>query len=189
MSAGRAAYRYCPYCRTELHDAWVHGRTRRVCAACGFVHFEDPKLGAAVLVEQAGQVLLVRRAVNPAMGAWCLPSGFVECDESPLQAALRECQEETGLQVEVTGLLQVDAYQSDTRGPGVVIFYRARRLGGTLRPGDDAGEVRFFGPQELPADIAFQSNRRVLAEWSQERLRLRSSATGSSEPSARVTRP
>ena len=165
MSSARTPFRYCPYCQAELTDQSIHGRTRRACLACGFVHFEDPKLGAAVLVEDRGQVLLVRRAVDPAWGAWCLPSGFVECDEHPAQAAARECWEETGLQVEVTDLLGVDCFADDARGPGVVIFYRARVTGGTLQAGDDASEVRFFSPQQLPDQIAFASNRRVLAEW------------------------
>lgn len=165
MNSARPAFRYCPYCRAELTDQSLFGRTRRTCPACGFVHFEDPKLGVAVLVEEDGRVLLVRRAVDPARGAWCLPSGFVECDEHPAQAAARECWEETGLQVEVTDLLGLDCFADDARGRGVVIFYRARVTGGVLQAGDDADEVRFFKPQQLPAQIAFASNRRVLAAW------------------------
>lgn len=165
MNEARAPFRYCPYCRAELIDQLIHGRTRRTCPACGFVHFEDPKLGVAVLVEDSGRVLLVRRAVEPARGAWCLPSGFVECDEHPAQAAARECWEETGLQVEVTDLLGLDRFADDARGPGVVIFYRARVTGGSLQAGDDASDVRFFDRHHLPDQIAFASNRRVLAEW------------------------
>jgi ADP-ribose pyrophosphatase YjhB (NUDIX family) len=116
-------------------------------------------------------VVLVRRAVAPALGAWCLPAGFVEYDEDPAAAAQRECLEETGLEVRLTGLLEVSQYVNDSRGPGILILYRGQIVKGEAQPGDDASQVGFFGPEELPEDIAFASNRRVLAGWREERRR------------------
>jgi len=171
MGDAREPYRYCPRCRSELQDTFVYGRTRRVCPGCGFIHFEDPKVGAGVLAERAGQVVLVRRAVAPAVGSWCFPSGFVEYDEDPSEAAVRECLEETGLEVSLSGLLEVTQYVNDTRGPGILILYRGQVVRGEPRPGDDASEVGFFGPDELPGDIAFPSNRRALARWREETRR------------------
>lgn len=168
MRDEREPYGYCPHCRGEMEDKFVFGRTRRVCPECGFIHFMDPKVGAGVLAERDGKVVMVRRAVVPAIGSWCLPSGFVEYDESPADAAVRECLEETGLRVRLTGLLDVAQYVSDLRGPGITILYRAQVVGGKPRPGDDASEVAFFGPEELPADIAFPSNRQALARWRKE---------------------
>ena len=171
MIDGRRPYTYCPHCRTELKDESVFGRTRRVCPECGFVHFKDPKVGAGVLADRDGRVVLVRRAVVPALGSWCLPSGFVEYDEAPEQAAIREFLEETGLEVRLTDLLDVRQYKNDARGPGVVVLYRGQVVGGVPRPGDDASEVGFFGPEDLPEDIAFATHRRVLARWLEETLR------------------
>ena len=171
MIDGRAPYTYCPHCRAELIDERSFGRTRRVCPECGLVHFRDPKVGAGALVEWDGKVVLVRRGVLPALGSWCLPSGFVEYDEGPEQAAVREFLEETGLEVQLTGLLDVRQYTNDARGPGVVILYRGQVVGGEPRPGDDASEVGFFGPDELPEDIAFATHRRVLAQWREEARR------------------
>jgi ADP-ribose pyrophosphatase YjhB (NUDIX family) len=151
-----------------MKDAFVFGRTRRVCSECGFVHFQDPKVGAGVLAEHEGKVVLVRRAVVPALGSWCLPSGFVEYDEAPDEAAVRECLEETGLEVQLTGLFEVSRYMNDSRGPGILILYRGQVVGGELRPGDDASQVALFGPNDLPEDIAFPSNRRALALWREE---------------------
>ena len=89
---------FCPRCGQALEDAFVFGRVRRVCPACGLVVFRDHKVAAAALVEDAaGRVLLVRRAWDPQRGYWSLPAGFVDEDESPPEAALRECREETGL--------------------------------------------------------------------------------------------
>jgi len=129
----------------------------------------DPKVGAGVLAEKEGKVVLVRRAVVPAIGSWCLPSGFVEYDESPAEAAVRECLEETGLEVRLTGLLDVTQYVSQLRGPGIIVLYRGQVVGGEPQPGDDASEVGFFGPDELPTDIAFPSNRQALARWREEK--------------------
>ena len=173
MADQRPPYRYCPYCRADLAERFVFGRTRQACPACGFIHFVDPKLGAAVLAEQDGQVVLVRRAVDPSAGDWCLPSGFVETGESPADAAARECLEETGLHVQITELMHVDQYLDDPRGPGVIIFFRAQVTSGRPEPGDDASEVRFFAPNELPEDVAFPSNRHVLIRWQQSRLEPR----------------
>lgn len=161
----RPAYAYCPYCRSELTDRLLFGRMRRVCPACGFVHFVDPKVGAAVVAELDGKVVLVRRAMEPAAGTWCLPSGFVEADEDPAGAATRECLEETGLRVQIIELMHVERYADDPRGPGVIIFYRARVDGGHPEAGDDASEVGLFGPDDLPHHIAFPSVRHALAMW------------------------
>jgi 8-oxo-dGTP diphosphatase len=92
----------------------------------------------------------------------------VEFDEAPEKAAVREFLEETGLEVDLIGLLDVRQYQNDSRGPGVVILYRGQVVGGQARAGDDASEVGFFGPEDLPEDIAFGTHRRVLARWRED---------------------
>jgi ADP-ribose pyrophosphatase YjhB (NUDIX family) len=159
--------RFCPHCATPLAEREVQGRSRPSCPKCGFVHFRDPKVGVMVLVEQDGAVLLVRRAVEPALGKWALPAGFLEFDEDPQDAAARECLEETGLELDIGPLLGVRPYTEDFRGPGVAIIYAGRVVGGALAPGDDASRARFFHPHELPPkeDIAFASSREVLSLW------------------------
>jgi ADP-ribose pyrophosphatase YjhB (NUDIX family) len=167
------APRYCPHCAHPLHEQWAFRRLRPVCPACGFVHFRDPKVGVSVLVEQDRQVLLVRRAIEPGLGKWCLPSGFVDWDEAPERAAARECAEETGLQVDVLGLLAAAHYTADFRGPGINLTYRARITGGELHPGDDADVARFFAPAELPPPetVAFASHRQALQRWQADHWR------------------
>ena len=159
--------RYCPYCTCPLEDQPAFGRVRPVCPTCGYIHFLTPKVGVSVLVEQDGHVLLVRRAIAPGMGHWSLPSGFIEWDEAPEVAAVREVGEETGLVVADPVLIDVGQYAEDFRGPGLNINYRASAVGGRLRPADDAAEARFFAPEDLPPldEIAFRSHRRLLARW------------------------
>lgn len=153
---------YCPRCGTSLVDAVRFGRMRRTCPHCEWVFFPDPKVAAAVLIEQDERVLLVRRAIEPQKGRWTLPVGFVDAGEDPARAAERECQEETGLLVVVTSLLDVMAAQEHARGANIVIFYRAKVVAGELKPGDDVDRVDFFSPHALPS-LAFTSTHQILA--------------------------
>jgi ADP-ribose pyrophosphatase YjhB (NUDIX family) len=160
--------RYCPHCAHPLEEKLAYDRLRRVCPACGFVQFRTPKVGVSVVVEDGGRILLVRRAVEPGKGQWGLPSGFVEWDEPPEAAALRECAEETGLALADLELVDAHYYDDDYRGAGINLVYRGRVAGGQLHSGDDASEARFFSRVDLPAsgEIAFQGHRLLLEGWS-----------------------
>ena len=153
---------YCPRCGTKLSEALRFGRLRPTCPQCNWTYTPDPKVAAAVLIEQDSRVLLVRRAINPQKGRWTLPAGFVDAGEHPARAAERECYEETGLEVQVIGLLDVMAVQEHARGAHIVIFYRAEILTGELTPGDDVDRAGFFLRQELPP-LAFATTKRILA--------------------------
>ncbi len=160
--------KHCPCCAGELTWRRVAGRMRPVCERCGFIFFFNLKVGAGVVVEVEGKVLLIRRAIPPGKDKWCLPAGFVEYDESPEEGASRECQEETGLTVELDGLWGVYHYRHDPRGRGILVLYSAHIVDGELKAGDDAEEVDFFPPASLPP-IAFRSHRAALAEWRRRR--------------------
>jgi ADP-ribose pyrophosphatase YjhB (NUDIX family) len=156
--------RYCPSCGQAVEQRRVFGRDRPVCPACGRVHFENPRVAAAALVEREGRVLLVRRANDPARGLWTLPAGFVDAGEDPRRAAERECAEETGLTVRANRLLDVINGQEHRRGASIVIIYRAEVRSGTLKAGDDADAAGFFGPEELPP-LGFEATRKALELW------------------------
>jgi len=156
---------YCRRCGHLMGQGQAGGRTRLVCPECDFVLYQNPVPGAGVLVEMEGGVVLIRRGHNPHKGRWALPSGFIEADESTAEAAIRECKEETGLDVELIELFGVDSFPEGLLQSGIIIFYRARPVGGELRPGDDAAETAIFGPDALPADLAFRTHRTVLARW------------------------
>jgi ADP-ribose pyrophosphatase YjhB (NUDIX family)/GNAT superfamily N-acetyltransferase len=129
------------------------------------VLYQNPVPGVGILVETDGGVILIRRGHPPHQGRWALPSGFIEADESIEDAAVRECKEETGLDVELVEIFGVDSFPEGPVQSGIIIFYRARPVGGDLRPGDDATEAAVFGPDRLPADLAFRTHRTVLARW------------------------
>jgi ADP-ribose pyrophosphatase YjhB (NUDIX family) len=161
------ALQYCPRCTYPLEERLVFARSRLMCPACGFIHFRSPKVGISVMVEDGDRVLLIRRAIQPGLGQWSLPSGFVEWDEPPETAAAREVAEETGLAIKDLTLLEATHYVEDYRGPGINLTYLAAPAGGALSPGDDADAAGFFLPSELPErrEIAFRSHRRILDRW------------------------
>lgn len=159
-----AELNYCPRCGHALEDRDAFGQLRRACPACGQIVFREHKVAAGVLVEREGQVLLVRRRLNPRRGMWSLPAGFVDFGEDPAEAAVRECCEETGLQVEVTGLLAVAAGREHPRGADIVIVYSAHCIGGDLVPSDDVDRAAYFGPDQLPP-LAFRATEVAVGRW------------------------
>jgi 8-oxo-dGTP diphosphatase len=152
---------YCPRCGSAITTAEKFGRERPVCPACGWIYFADPKVAAAVLLEQNGRVLLVRRTNEPFRGMWTLPAGFVDADESPARAAERECLEETGLTVRAVRVLEVIAGREHPRGADFVIVYEGEVVSGELRASDDADKAEWFDRAHLPP-LAFHATEQVL---------------------------
>lgn len=153
--------KFCPRCGTAVELKKKFGKVRPVCPACGWMHFADPKVAAAVLVEQEGRVLLVRRVNEPFRGLWTLPAGFVDAEENPASAAARECEEETGLKVRVTRVVDIIAGREHERGADFIIVYAAEVESGILQAGDDAEDVGWFERSNLPP-LAFKATRQVL---------------------------
>jgi 8-oxo-dGTP diphosphatase len=154
--------RFCAFCGGPLVDGVVDDRPRRICSACGCVAYRHPALGAVAAVVKSGDVLLIKRAIEPYRGHWTLPAGYLEVDEEPWEAARRETREETGLEIEQVELMGVLTNRDDHRRNGVVIAYLARPVGGTLAAGDDAEDAGFFSLRALPQDLGFMNNRRLL---------------------------
>lgn len=152
---------FCPRCGAGLALENRFGKVRPVCPQCGWIHFADPKVAAAVLIEQDGRVLLVRRINEPFRGRWTLPAGFVDAGEDPARAAERECYEETGLTVRVRRVLDVVSGREHERGADFVIVYLADVLAGETQPGDDADRVEWFPRDHLP-ELAFRATQYVL---------------------------
>jgi 8-oxo-dGTP pyrophosphatase MutT (NUDIX family) len=109
-----------------------------------------PAAGAVVLDHQ-GRLLVVLRGRAPARGRWSLPAGSVEPGESTQEAAVREVREETGLEVEVTGLAGQLTWRDGDGGGFAITDHLARVTGGDQRPGDDADALRWVTRSELEA--------------------------------------
>jgi 8-oxo-dGTP diphosphatase len=162
---------FCPRCGSGLEDRYVFERTRRVCPACGFIFFREHKVAAAAIVERDGELLLVRRTMTPGQGKWTIPGGFVEFDEDPRVAVVREVLEETGYAVEVVRLMDVIFGREHDRGASLLIAYLTRLVSDAPTQAIDENEVDalgFFPPDELPP-IAFRATERAISLWRQER--------------------
>lgn len=164
---------YCSSCGSKTEMRVVAKQSLSICPQCDRIFFRNPKVVATALIEEAGRVLLVLRDIEPGRGLWGLPGGYVDWNEHPEAAVVRECLEETGAQIEPLELLGV---QHVTLGDeGVVILpYRARLLGGELRALDEVQQVAWFAPDALPP-LAFATHRKVLQRWSAE-VRARGAA-------------
>jgi len=157
-------YTHCPKCGGRFETRHTEGRERLVCASCGFVFYHNPAPAAGVILIEDGELLWVRRRDNPRRGQWTLPAGFVEYDEHVEACAVRETKEETGLDVRLSGLFNAYMAMDDPRVRVVLLLYTAVRVGGTLAPGDDAADARFFPVDRPPAEIAFEAHRLALAD-------------------------
>ncbi|MBU1386122.1 MAG: NUDIX hydrolase [Alphaproteobacteria bacterium] len=120
-----------------------------------------PCVGVVCLRGEA--VLLIRRGTPPMQGEWSLPGGGIEPGERAVDAALRELREETGVEAQITGLLDVvDGIFPDAGRHYVLVDYAARWLSGEPVAGDDALEARFAGPEEVEALVRWDETRRVI---------------------------
>ncbi|HEU5158091.1 MAG TPA: NUDIX domain-containing protein [Streptosporangiaceae bacterium] len=119
----------------------------------------------AVVRDDEGRLLLIRRGHPPGEGLWSLPGGRVEPGESDAVAVVRELREETGLRAEAGDLIAVVARP----GLGDVVYdiyeYTATPVGGTLRPGDDAADVRWVDDAELRALPTTPGLLEALTDW------------------------
>ena len=155
--------KYCTVCGMDLRTKKIEERDRVVCADCGWIVYENPLPSAAAFVQNFGrEILLVKRGVEPGKGEWALPSGFIEIDETPEEACLRELKEETGLDGAIVRLLGVYSQKSVMYKNVLIIGYRIDATG-VLSAGSDSLIARYFVPDDLPA-IAFPSHVEMIAD-------------------------
>lgn len=151
--------KFCPYCSARLTRRELEDRLRLYCRGCQTIIYENPVPATCVVVgSPEGEILLVKRAVDPKKGHWCLPGGYLELDESPADGAIRELREETGLNGAISRLLGAIQAHSDLYGFLVMVGYWVEAYDGRLVAGDDAQAARFFQLESLPP-VAFRSHR------------------------------
>ena len=161
---------FCSRCGSALVFGTVPGedRERLACSSCGHVVYVNPRLVVTTLpITDAGQIVLIRRGIEPGKGSWAQPGGFLEVDETVHQAAIRETWEETGLLVEpgeIVGLYTRLEASVET------ITFEARIVGGTAAPTPEATEIVAFAPERIPwAGIAFKTTIWALRDWIERR--------------------
>ncbi|MDX1690113.1 MAG: NUDIX hydrolase [Acidimicrobiia bacterium] len=155
-------FSFCPMCGSDLDRVVRGGARRQACEQCGYVHFRNPGVGAAVVLRDGSTVLLVRRGPGTTQeGRWSIPAGFVDYGEDVRLAAARELKEETGLVAEVGEVVHVASNFHDPAKLTVGVWFSGRRVGGELRAGDDADRVGWFDLHDLPP-LAFPTDAELL---------------------------
>jgi ADP-ribose pyrophosphatase YjhB (NUDIX family) len=157
---------HCTRCGGRLRQGTVSGeeRDRLICEACGHVSYVNPRLVVTTIpVTDAGDLVLLRRGIEPGLGSWAQPGGFLEVDETLSEAAIRETWEETGLLVEPGDLIGL---YTRLEAAVVVVAFEASITGGEARITPEALEIRTFAPDAIPwSGIAFSTTTWALRDW------------------------
>jgi ADP-ribose pyrophosphatase YjhB (NUDIX family) len=133
---------------------------RSVCTNCGTIHYENPKIVVGCVPEYEGKILLCKRGIEPRLGFWTVPAGFMENNETLEAGAAREAQEEALIDVEIGSLLLL---ANVTHAHQVHVFFRARMLSSHFGATPESLEVMLVEEQDIPwADLAFPSTESAL---------------------------
>lgn len=150
----------------EFPDLLPGSHGHPTCADCGRTIWNDPKVAGAAIVPMDGGIVMVQRAIEPAIGKWSFPSGYVNRGEKVEEAVQREVLEECGLETSIERL--VGLYSEDGN-PIILVVYEAKIVGGNLESADhETLDVGVFKVDGLP-DLAFTHDRGIVADWLKSR--------------------
>lgn len=165
--------KYCSECGAPVALRVPPGDNlpRHVCDACGTIHYQNPRLVVGCVPEHAGRILLCRRAIEPRLGFWTVPAGFMENGETLQQAAARESHEEALAHVDIGSLLAV-VHVLHARQ--VHVFFRAVLRTAEYGAGPESLEVTLVAPADIPwSELAFPSTEFALRHYLEDRAARR----------------
>jgi ADP-ribose pyrophosphatase YjhB (NUDIX family) len=160
---------FCPLCSHPIRHGIPVGddRLRHICDGCDTVHYQNPKIIAGCIPVWGDRILLCRRAIEPRLGLWTLPAGFMELGETLHQAACREAREEAMVEVDLASLYTLFSLPHISQ---VYAFFLANMKDERFGPGEESLEVRLFQEAEIPWDqLAFETVRRALGLFFDDR--------------------
>jgi ADP-ribose pyrophosphatase YjhB (NUDIX family) len=181
--------KFCSACGAERIELRVpEGDTlpRHVCAACGSIHYQNPKIVVGCLPEFGDQVLLCLRAIEPRRGLWTLPAGFLENGETLTAGAVRETLEEANAHVAIGSLYTIISLPHISQ---VYMMFRAKLVDRRFGPGAESLDVQLFDEDSIPwEDLAFRTIGRTLRNYFLDR-KLGTLQTRVSALERKVVRP
>ncbi|WP_346839350.1 NUDIX hydrolase [Microbulbifer sp. SAOS-129_SWC] len=158
--------KYCSHCGSDAVSFSIpegDDRPRHLCGSCGAIHYINPRVIVGVLPYLGDRVLLCKRAIEPRLGLWTLPAGFMENGETSEQGALRESWEEARANIRVDDLYCVYDIPHINQ---VYLIYRGELLDQGHGPGPESLEVELFSEAEIPwQEIAFPIMSEALVHY------------------------
>lgn len=161
--------KYCSNCGKRVVRRVPYGdqHPRHICDHCQTVHYENPKVVVGCIAEWSGRILMCRRAIEPRMGFWTIPAGFLEINESSVEAAIRESEEETGTHIRIEGLYSIFDIPEIHQ---VYLIYRGQLKRPQFNPGSESLEVRLFRPEDIPwGELTYPAVGDILRQYIEER--------------------
>jgi len=142
----------------------VDGRERPVCRECGWVDYKNPlPVAVCIAINNQGKILITKRNLEPGINKWALPGGFIEANETPEKACLRELKEETGVKGEIDRLIGVYAKKARKYGSLLIIGYVVRVLEDSIFLNSELKAAKFVDQKELPY-IPFLIHRKMIED-------------------------
>ena len=158
--------KFCSHCGSGALEFRIpdgDALPRYVCAQCGTIHYQNPKVVVGCLPEWQGQVLLCKRAIEPRLGLWTLPAGFLENGETLAAGALRETLEEADARVVIDDLYAVISLPHISQ---IYVIFRSTLADLEFGPGPESLEVALFREEDIPWDqLAFRTISRSLRNY------------------------
>ena len=156
------AYQHCLLCGSDL----IKTESHLECSSCGLPNYLNPApCNTCIIENDKGEILLVRRGIEPFKGMWDLPGGFIQPGETFEESVKRELQEELSVKVElikiIDGYNDIYIYESKEQkivSPTICFVVAVKVVSGTLTPGDDITECKFFPKNTvLKQKVAFKN--------------------------------
>jgi ADP-ribose pyrophosphatase YjhB (NUDIX family) len=161
---GLTEFRFCPLCKGTLRERVIDAHSRRVCDQCGWIDYHNPlPVAICAAINKKGKVLVVKRNQEPGKGTWALPGGFIESNEHPEKACLRELKEETGLDGKIIKLVGVYLRRTQLYGHLIAIGYAVRVLNEDIHINEELLDAKFVNSAELP-HIPFLAHRKIIKD-------------------------
>ena len=140
---------------------------RAVCESCGHIQYVNPKIVVGCLPVYGERILMCKRAIEPRLGLWTLPAGFMEMGESAAEGAAREALEEANAKVQIEDLYTVYSIPHISQ---VYMMFLARLVDPDVSPGVESLEVKLVTEAEIPWDqLAFAMVKRTLKHFLEDR--------------------
>ncbi|MFZ4524386.1 MAG: NUDIX domain-containing protein [Chlorobium sp.] len=157
-------FSFCPLCSKKLEKALIDGRDRMFCPSCSWVHYINPlPVAVACTINKNNELLVIRRAHEPALNEWALPGGFLEAGEEPYEGCLRELMEETSLNGKIDSLIGLYHREVDLYGSLLVVAYKVVVDDDTITINHELFEAGFY-PRHLIPEIRIPLHLQIIKD-------------------------